>query len=141
MSIQFAQKAIIVSGASILLVRKSVTDPHNPSCWELPGGRMKDGEGVDEHLRREIWEEVGLDVSPQEPVALWSWLMERDGDVTTVVAVARRCSPVSGTLTGDNRDIDDHIDAAEWVPFDQVLDRDLIPSQKAVLTDLVVGLG
>src|SRR5437762_8381547 len=54
----FAQKAFIWNHGRLLLVRKSDEDPNQPGRWEVPGGRMEFGEEVDEHLIREVNEEV-----------------------------------------------------------------------------------
>ncbi len=78
-SVQFAQKAAIVDGTRILMVRKSSDDPHNPELWELPGGRMHFGEDIEQHLLREIREEVGLEVKLGRPLCIWSWIMQHEG--------------------------------------------------------------
>ncbi|MFD9702389.1 NUDIX domain-containing protein [Lentzea sp. NPDC059081] len=137
MNLQFAQKAVVIRGGALLMVRKSTEDPHNPNRWELPGGRMKPYESIDDHLRREIWEEVGLTVVPGRPLSIWSWTMTAAGGAVTVVAVARACEVLDGTITGDNRDVDDFLAESEWVPLDSVLRRDVIPSQEHVLREIV----
>ncbi|GLY53066.1 NUDIX hydrolase [Lentzea sp. NBRC 102530] len=137
MNLQFAQKAVVIQDGALLMVRKSTEDPHNPNRWELPGGRMKAHESVDEHLCREVWEEVGLEVAPGRPLSVWSWTMDGVNGVVTVVAVARVCEVVAGKITADHRDVDDHLAEIEWVPLGSVLGLNAIPSQEAVLRQIV----
>jgi 8-oxo-dGTP pyrophosphatase MutT (NUDIX family) len=70
--LEFAQKAFILDGDDLLLVRKSLTDPHHPGRWEVPGGRLQvHGDiDLDDHIRREVWEEVGIKVDPGPPFHL-----------------------------------------------------------------------
>ena len=91
MYVQFAQKAVIEWQGRLLLIRKGQDDPHQPGRWELPGGRLQHGESLDDALVREVREEVGLDVSPGRPLALWSWRLSNEQDAPTVIAVDRLC--------------------------------------------------
>src|SRR5215472_11345844 len=122
----FAQKAVIVQNDRILLVQKSSKDPDNPSKWELPGGRMREAESLAEHLKREVWEEVGLSVVPGRPVEMWSWTLDRDGVTRRVVAVARWCDVDGGELSKAHRDLDDYLGEIEWVPLHRVMDLDIL---------------
>jgi len=130
--LQFAQKAFIEHEGALLLVRKSADDPERPGLWEVPGGRMEFGEELDAHLKREVAEEVGIDVDPGQAFAIWEWKMNgrraTEGQQVQVVAVARVCTPRSTELSAVGRLADDYLDDAEWVPVDEVLQRQLIPS-------------
>ena len=52
--------ALIYKGNSILLVKRN-NEP-NKGRWALPGGVVKVGESVEDATRREVKEEVGLEI-------------------------------------------------------------------------------
>jgi len=55
--------AIIIEHGTVLATRRSDEMPH-PLKWEFPGGKLKPGENPEESIRREIREELGLEVEP-----------------------------------------------------------------------------
>jgi 8-oxo-dGTP pyrophosphatase MutT (NUDIX family) len=129
---QFAQKAFVRDGNKILVVRKSADDPHNPGRWEMPGGRMKFGEAVDEHLVREVLEETGLTVVPGRPFYIWQWVMSDitpdSDDSIQVIAVARECSLSGVESVASSLEDTDYISDMSWVGVGNLSNLDLIPS-------------
>jgi 8-oxo-dGTP diphosphatase len=137
----FAQKAFIVDNGRILLVQKSEQDPHNPGKWEVPGGRMQFGEDVDVHLKREVKEEVGLEIEPGRPFFIWQWQLERkaDGEMVRmqIVAAARLCTPLSLDLDESNRVDDDWLGETRWVKLEELESYDLIPNMRPVVREFL----
>lgn len=56
----------------ILLVRRAATQDWQPNEWEITYGRIDQGEDVEQGLRREVREELGLtDVTIVQPMTCW----------------------------------------------------------------------
>lgn len=56
-----AVRALITdSDGKILILKRSVDSKTNPGKWELPGGKVDQGEPFDQALLREVKEETGL---------------------------------------------------------------------------------
>lgn len=131
-SFNFAQKAFIVKENKLLMVKKSKDDPKNPNKWEVPGGRMEFGEAVDEHIKREVKEEVGLDIQIGEPFAIWTWKIKKqksDGisEEVQIVAVASVCYTDTTDINDSGQVEDDYLSDMRWVPIDEVMSYDLMP--------------
>ncbi|MGH3376635.1 MAG: NUDIX domain-containing protein [Actinoallomurus sp.] len=131
--IEFAQKAVITNGVKFLLVRKSVDDPYSPGQWEFPGGRMKESDDLDEHIRREVLEETGFRVEPGQPIDMWSWDMTWHGEPVRVVAVSRFCHLVDTHPLSPRRENDDFIDDQAWYSKTELLSLDVIQSQMSTV--------
>jgi 8-oxo-dGTP pyrophosphatase MutT (NUDIX family) len=131
--VQFAQKAVIVFDGVVLLVQKGAGDPYNPGCWELPGGRLKQGEILDMALYREVKEEVGLYVTPGRPLALWEF---RLGSVT-VVAVARLCEPKDIYVDLGGNAVGDHLGSFGWFEPEDIMGLDLISDSRDAMAQIV----
>ena len=66
------------AGKILLQQRDDRPDLRYPGCWVTFGGHVEDGETPDEALRRELLEEIELEL----PMTLWrvdDYPMERDG--------------------------------------------------------------
>ena len=62
--------AILHSGDRVLLCHRAPDRRWYPDGWDFPGGHVEDGERPEQALRRELTEEIGVDVGVvvDEPV-------------------------------------------------------------------------
>ncbi len=52
--------AILLRERRILLGKRAPHRKAYPGCWDLIGGRVEDGESIDQALHRELAEEIGI---------------------------------------------------------------------------------
>ncbi len=105
-----AIKAGIIKDGRLLVIHKTrheaESDPDPEHRADLPGGRLEFGETPIEALKREIAEEVGLEVAIIQPAAVWSWTK---GDLQ-LVGIIYYCRWVSGQVK-----LSEEHERFEWV--------------------------
>jgi len=111
--LQVAAKALIVnSQGQVLLAREAKTGPNNTQIgfYGLIGGRLEPGETFFDGLRREVMEEVGLEVEPDKPLYVGEWHPTIHGVAHQIIAVYMLCH----VAKGDVRLSEEH-DTHEWI--------------------------
>jgi len=130
----FAQKAFVVHEGCLLAVRRNSSDRHHPLKWEVPGGRLDAGEELDEQLIREVFEESGVTVVPQEPFFIWKWSISATSNApSTIVAVARHCRALDSALSDQGRVEGDDLDLVQWIPLSDLNNYEWIPNMAPVM--------
>jgi len=109
----------------VLLVRED-------GRWLAPGGGVEPGETHAEALVREVREETGVEISPEDPVAVTEVAVTH-GDETVAFAFAHyTATPVTTALATDPGRDGEGITTVEWrpdVPADTV-DRDVVVANR-----------
>ena len=106
--------AVIVADGAILLVQRG----HEPQLgrWSVPGGKVEQGETLEEAASREAYEETGLVV--RVGVELWSLTIPYgDG--------AFEVHDFAATVTGGTLRAGDDAADVRWVPFGELEDLPL----------------
>lgn len=93
--------------------------------WEFPGGKIEPGEGPQEALLREIWEELETRIVIEKLVTTVEW----DYPKFHLTMHCYWCSVESGQLTLKEHEAarwltKDELESVRWLPADlQILDR------------------
>lgn len=85
---------VVTDEAGRLLIQRRPEDAMLGGLWEFPGGKQEPGEALDETCRREIREEVGLDVEVGPLIAR----VDHAYSHFRITMHAFRCRPRGGTL-------------------------------------------
>jgi 8-oxo-dGTP diphosphatase len=101
-----AGKAVIRKGGQILLIQRSSKSGFDPGRWEIPGGKIAYGEHLVDALRREISEEVGIEIKIGRPFKTWHFTK----DPFWITGVTFLCDYVSGEVR-----LSSEHDAYAWI--------------------------
>jgi nucleoside triphosphatase len=87
-----------------------------PGQWALPGGGLEPGERMDEALRREAREELGLELSAADPLLFKDAVREKqypDGrrEMVYMIFLVFRCQVADTAVR-----LNDEFEAYAWVP-------------------------
>ena len=84
----------MVRRGRVLLVRRSPQARHYPDVWDLFGGHVEAGESLEEALRREAHEELGVEIGYSRPLGAVHDPVE-PADITVFVVLAWDGEPVN----------------------------------------------
>jgi 8-oxo-dGTP diphosphatase len=117
--------AIIEREGLILLARRS-----DIGWWNLPGGGLESGETVEEGLRREVREEVCVEVDVVRLVGVYSKPQKNEVVLTFLCRLAEGQEDAIGTS--------DEVSETGWFAPDE-LPADLLPKHRQRVQDAVSG--
>lgn len=130
-----ANKAIIVNNnREVLLIQENLADPirSHPGKWDVVGGRMEFGEKPLEALRREVQEEIGIDIEVGIPLYVDDWRPQPIPDEQwQIVGIFYKCMPLSGSVKLSH----EHMNFA-WVHLDDIDDYEIIGQAKLAIEAL-----
>jgi 8-oxo-dGTP diphosphatase len=113
----------IISGSSVLVAQRN-RPPELAGLWELPGGKVADGESEPAALARELAEELGVEVAVEDRLG---------NDVALNDTMTLRAYRVR-LVSGEPRPRDHQ--ALRWVNAAELNDVDWVPADRAWLDDL-----
>lgn len=113
-----AVKAVIKHNDAVLLMQDAYDHK-----WQFPGGRMHTSEKPAETVRREVLEELGVEVEPVSVVQA-DVFVDAQGESRLVLMYLCRLLGAPGTLRGDNKEVQDF----RWVGLEDVDTLDIWPT-------------
>ncbi len=131
---RIAARAAIVKDKKVLVIRESSAYEEGTQIgrYDLPGGRIAIGESVIDALKREVTEEVGIEIEECKPFFVGEWSPTVKGTQLHIVGIFFVCMANDATVRLGN----DH-DMFEWVGRDDLTRVSLIPPVPEALQTLV----
>jgi len=117
---------LIWNGGRILITKRPV-GTHMQGYWEFPGGKKEHGETLEQCLRRELEEELGIEVEVLEPIAKVRYEYED----RIVVLHAFSCKVLSGQILAREAD------EVRWVRPEQLRDYSFPPPDLRILAKIL----
>jgi len=121
--------AIIERDGLVLSARRSAS-MNLPLRWEFPGGKIEPGEGREECLRRELVEELGVQVEVGRPLTPAT----HHYDAFTVTLYPYVCRILSGEIT-----LFEH-SAISWLPAERMHELDWADADLPIIREYQLSL-
>lgn len=128
--------AVIASQGRVLLVRRA-TEPLKGE-WSVPGGVLELGEKLHDGVRREVWEETGLKVEPQQVLEVFDSIFNDQQGRTQYhyVLIDYLCMVTSGEASAGS-----DVSEVRWVTEDEIVALELRESIERVLRKGMSSVG
>ena len=110
-------KALIVKDSKFLIVKDL-----NDNKWELPGGKVDYNEDPNLTLKREIKEELGVDVEIKEFVGMCYLILENEKRESVINVF--RCNPSSYNFNLEKNPADEDLGELKFVSKEEFLSSD-----------------
>lgn len=108
------QKVIIAKDNQVLITRERGED-----VWEVPGGRLNLGEIPEEGLRREVREELGVEIQLGPIIYIGQYIKSSTGEHHLFLAYTATLKDESKPFTLQ----EDEISETKWITKDELFDQ------------------
>jgi 8-oxo-dGTP diphosphatase len=88
------QRALLMDGEKILVLKSAPDASTYPDCWGLPGGKLENGENPSHGLKREVLEETQLKIEVGKPLFTFHEIVNN----IPIFYVVYQCEVVSGAI-------------------------------------------
>ncbi len=119
--------ALIRKQDGAYLITRRYENAHQGGLWEFPGGKVEPGETPEETLKREVAEELGVEIEVGEPLPP----IEHAYHDRTV-----RLLPYRATLVPRSKPVPIGCEEYSWVPPEKLHDYDFPAANSSLIREL-----
>ncbi|MBK8855235.1 MAG: (deoxy)nucleoside triphosphate pyrophosphohydrolase [Saprospiraceae bacterium] len=118
---------VIVDTDKVLCVQRSESMTL-PLKWEFPGGKIEQGETLEECLIRELKEELNIEVSIKEKLSN-SYFNYCNFEINLIPFICK--------FLGDKISLNEHKDFL-WLPYNELLKLDWAPADIPIVNEIIL---
>lgn len=124
--------SVVFRNNSVLVVRRG--NPPLKDSWSLPGGRVRQGENLEEAVKREIREECGIEIEVRDLITLFEYIEHDESEKVKYhyIVFDFAAEYRSGRLMHSS-DADD----ARWVPIQKLDEYSLTDAVNSAIKDAI----
>ena len=105
----FSIKTLIIKDNKFLAVYNF---ENGQKLWDLPGGKMEFGETAEETLKREIYEELGIEIKPIKVIDTWNYMHNDNCQITGIIYYSE--------MKTDKIRISEEHHGFDWIGFEDI---------------------
>lgn len=105
----FSVKTLLIKNHTFLAVYNL---KNGQKLWDLPGGRMEFGETAEETLKREIFEELNIEIKPIKVIDTWNYMHNDKCQITGIIYFSE--------MLTDSICLSDEHEGYQWIGFKQI---------------------
>lgn len=110
-------RALVLQKDQVLITR----DAQDATVWELPGGRLHEDESLEDGLKRELREELGVEVALGQMAYSEQFRQTRDGTLHLLLTYTATIQPSDQTIRCDQTEIAE----ARWIKKEELAHYEL----------------
>ncbi|PIR93514.1 hypothetical protein COT99_00415 [Candidatus Falkowbacteria bacterium CG10_big_fil_rev_8_21_14_0_10_43_10] len=113
-------RIIIRNKNKILVLKRADSDKSDSNLWDIPGGKIEQGESIDDAIKREVLEEIGVAMPPVILKDLHGLIFEDFDDVNKLVIAVFFCD-----IPSINIHLNPEHSEYEWIDVKELTERKL----------------
>ena len=96
---------VLIQDGKVLLGKRSATRPFYPGIWDLPGGHVEANETLEQALKRELNEELGIEIILPKQLSILRIINNEEELTLYVYLVTRWNGEPSNTSTAEHDEL------------------------------------
>lgn len=124
-AVVLVNRCFVLRDGRILAIQRTATDNHGPGLWEVPGGKLDEGQDFLGALEREVLEETGYLVRPINSIVHYDSRVLGGGDKYSGLPYVALFG--IGEIIGGNLKLSNEHDDARWCSYDEFMALELTP--------------
>lgn len=111
-------KALLFHQGKFLILKEEL---HKGDVWDLPGGKIEYGESPEDALRREVKEELDVEIKIKKSVGVWYFFSQTSQN--QVICHTYLCHPVAAEISIDTtkNPADENFTELIWLTIPEIL--------------------